>query len=164
MVIWINNRAQCLKTFYCHLSEFKVKTGDMVEADQLIGLSGNSGKYVVGSGHLHFGVYLLNSVGDLLYPDNGYKGAVDPLPYLIDSCEEGELIKLPSDNYNFPEFDRAKVYRIIEGKKYWIEDENTFWWMYNAPVSKAKIKEIDVLTYNYYKYGGRILNTKKFNS
>lgn len=146
-----------VKTFYCHLSEFKVIDGHEIKAGELIALSGNTGQYTTGA-HLHFGVYPL-TYG---LAQNGYNGAVDPLPYLVDLCEEGELIKLPSNNLNFPSFDRAKVFEIFRGKRYWIEDENSFLWRYDYPVGKAKIKEVDALTYNYYRYGGRIRNDAKY--
>jgi hypothetical protein len=161
LIIRIENRALGLNAFYCHLSEFKIKSGDFVNQGQEIGLSGNSGKYTTGA-HLHLGIYLIDKNGNILNTDNGYKGAVNPLPYLVDLLDEGTLIKLPSNNLNFPEFDRAKVFEIFRNKRYWIEDENTFLWRYDYPVNEAKIKEVDVLTYNYYRYGGRILNQSKY--
>jgi murein DD-endopeptidase MepM/ murein hydrolase activator NlpD len=50
-----------LLTLYMHLSEFKVKEGDLVNSGQLLGLSGNTGR--VNGPHLHFaarwqGMYL----------------------------------------------------------------------------------------------------------
>jgi murein DD-endopeptidase MepM/ murein hydrolase activator NlpD len=41
-----------LETYYAHLHRFKVKPGDVVEAGQLIGLGGSSGKST--GSHLHF--------------------------------------------------------------------------------------------------------------
>lgn len=60
-----------METVYAHLSQFKTKQGDSVQAGELIALSGNSG---VGTGpHLHFETHVANK--------GGYK-AVDPRNFL----------------------------------------------------------------------------------
>ena len=75
-------------TIYAHLDHPTVKTGQAVRAGEEIGFSGNSG-FSTGP-HLHFEVRLPGQA------DNGYGGAVDPLPLL-----EGGQMPLPVNPY-FP--------------------------------------------------------------
>lgn len=64
------------RTIYGHLSESKVKVGDVVKKGQLVCLSGNTGRYTSGP-HLHFGIHeVVNGVDINL--DNGFSGGVDP--------------------------------------------------------------------------------------
>jgi len=67
------------KTIYYHLSEIKVKNGDIVEAGKVIGKTGNTGKYTTGP-HLHFGLKKIFD-GATINTKNGYKGAIDPSLY-----------------------------------------------------------------------------------
>ena len=48
------DHGQGLLTMYLHLSEFKVKEGDQVQAGQVLGLSGGTGRAT--APHLHFAV------------------------------------------------------------------------------------------------------------
>lgn len=57
-----------------------VKPGDKVVAGQKIGLVGTTG-YSSGN-HLHFTLKQIDSKGNTLNKDNGYNGAIDPLPFL----------------------------------------------------------------------------------
>ena len=58
---------------YAHLSDVFVKTGQKIYAGQVIGVSGNTGKYTTGA-HLHTGFMILGKAGERLNIDNGYKG------------------------------------------------------------------------------------------
>jgi len=87
-------------TLYFHLSKARVSITDLldsawfwkkpqqrfVRAGTLIGYSGNTGQFTTGP-HLHFGMYILWKRSDGSFTadtDNGYGGAVDPLPYQED--------------------------------------------------------------------------------
>lgn len=49
-------------TVYMHLDEFKVRQGDMVEAGEILGLAGQTGR--VTGPHLHLGLYVLDLAMD----------------------------------------------------------------------------------------------------
>lgn len=63
-------------TLYGHLTKPYVQKGDVVRAQQIIGLSGNTG--FSSGAHLHF-EYRPAGVSS----SNGFSGAVDPLPFMI---------------------------------------------------------------------------------
>lgn len=74
------------KQIFWHLSEIKCTAGQKLGSGDLIGLTGNTGKYTTGP-HLHWG---LKEVGKTdtgswytLNHDNGYKGAIDIEPLFI---------------------------------------------------------------------------------
>lgn len=57
------------RSYYAHLDEQKVSTGQLVKKGQLIGTVGNTGNAKTTPSHLHFGIYESS-------------GAIDPLPYV----------------------------------------------------------------------------------
>lgn len=76
--IW--NETEGYKTLYGHNSEFRVKQGDYVKAGQIIALSGKSG---AGTGpHSHIGGKMTKEGGNTKYPNNGFNGAFDILPFI----------------------------------------------------------------------------------
>lgn len=70
------------KTRYWHFIALDVHMGDQVSTGQLIGYADSTG-YSTGD-HLHFEVKPLNPDGSNMFADNGFFGAVDPTPYMID--------------------------------------------------------------------------------
>ncbi len=98
------DKKKLLFTVYWHLSDVSVKAGDFVKAGQRIGSLGNSG-YSVGNSaspmkgtHLHFMVYEyeMKDGWQLCEPDNGAKGAIDPIRYLEDGWDKNAPIYDPT--------------------------------------------------------------------
>ena len=78
IVVW--HEALNLATWYCHLSENKVTIGTQVEKGQQIALSGNTGN--TSGPHLHLNLCKTDENGYRIDQDNGYKGFIDPQPYI----------------------------------------------------------------------------------
>ena len=77
-------------TWYWHLENFNVKIGEEVSQGQLVGLADNTG-FSTGD-HLHFGLKALDDTFNTINKDNGYLGAIDPLPYLLINTMKHVLI------------------------------------------------------------------------
>lgn len=71
-----------IQNTYMHLSSVNVKVGDMVQAGQKIGISGNTGTRTTGE-HLHFGVAQITA--------DGQKRDIDPAIYLADIAQKGNI-------------------------------------------------------------------------
>lgn len=66
--------------------------GRRVMRGDLIGYADNTGAPFESTGdHLHFGLAPCNMVGRFLYPDNGFGGCVDPMPYFTTDKPGGGL-------------------------------------------------------------------------
>lgn len=79
LAISIMDESGTFRTIYGHLSDFKVKLGDVVKKGQLLALSGNTGRYTTGP-HLHFGIHEVVNGMDINM-NNGFNGGVDPALY-----------------------------------------------------------------------------------
>lgn len=66
---------------YYHLSEIKVKVGDVVSAGQQLGVSGSTGKST--GDHLHLGVKQISADGNARH--------IDPAAYLAEIAQKGNL-------------------------------------------------------------------------
>lgn len=84
-----------LEAVYYHLNKWDVVSGDNVGAGDVVGLTGNTGKYTTGP-HLHFEIKPEWFEGGAWKKDyaNGYFGAIDPIPFL----EAPGWDKLPVDS------------------------------------------------------------------
>ncbi|MBI4128623.1 MAG: M23 family metallopeptidase, partial [Parcubacteria group bacterium] len=69
-----------MESVFAHLDKLNVKTGDRVSTGDLIAWSDNTGKYTTGP-HLHYGRRPLYGEAGV-WIENGYRGYVDPLPFL----------------------------------------------------------------------------------
>jgi len=78
---FIKLRKDNIEVVYGHLSDQEVKKGQKIYMGDKIGESGNTGNST--GPHLHFGLRCLDSKGNILAYNNGYKGYVDPLPFLL---------------------------------------------------------------------------------
>ena len=89
-----NGQKCLLSTVYWHLSRIDVKIGEKVKAQQQIGLSGNTG--ITSGPHLHLSITPLDLKGKkmLTSPNNGYRGHINPLPYLELEPEDTKVKEL----------------------------------------------------------------------
>jgi hypothetical protein len=71
-----------MQMYYAHLSSIDVKVGDTVNANQKLGVSGNTGTRTTGP-HLHFGVKQVNA--------DGTTRDVDPAAYLAEIAQKGNI-------------------------------------------------------------------------
>lgn len=112
VVLW--NKENNFKTIYWHFKENHVKVGDVVKREEVIGLGDNTG---LSSGdHLHYGLKETDNKGKTINWGNGFKGAIDPLPYLVWFDEDMTLTEGLLDKLYLSIFHR---HVDDEGRDYW---------------------------------------------
>lgn len=85
VTLW--NRNGKFKTIYYHLKDVVVNEGEHVTAGTIIGHCDNTGKYTTGD-HLHFGLKETDELGNTINYQNGYQGAIDPAPYMVQNWDK----------------------------------------------------------------------------
>lgn len=71
------------KHVYGHLQGYNVVRNQEVPVGTVLGWADSTGAST--GDHLHFGLKECTKEGKTLNYDNGYKGAIDPLPYMFDA-------------------------------------------------------------------------------
>lgn len=111
------------KTIYWHLVDGPsvVQTGQKVKAGDLIGYADNTGLST--GDHLHFGLKPVLKNDEPVFswtsvnPNNGYLGAINPVPYLeLDNFEES-VLKVASQvvaDQTQPAENRSKILEILQ--------------------------------------------------
>lgn len=77
----IFDKSQKCKTVYWHHKENLVSLGQQVKRGDVIALSDSTG-YSLGN-HLHFMLKETDASGNSINKDNGFGGAIDPVPHII---------------------------------------------------------------------------------
>ena len=157
-------------TYYGHLSELKVKSGQKVKEGDIIGLEGNTGACVTNKDgvyvpaqdtgdyagtHLHFGVYKLsdptpntyqrnygNGTYTIIDYYNGYHGAIDPYPLIYGKAPENNNMK-------------KIILHKTTNRQYLVGDDNKLRWIFNETIlkdlhnagiiNKNEVQEVDSL-------------------
>lgn len=86
-----------LKLRYWHLKTPIGHDKKQVKLGEIIGLADNTG---ASSGdHVHFGLKPCTKEGKTLFPNNGYTGCIDPLPYMditVDAFQGAQYLNTPA--------------------------------------------------------------------
>lgn len=98
VIIW--NKEKKIAFWYCHLQSNSVKIGQLVKEGDLIGKMGNttSTKEVFGA-HLHLDMCNTDDQGSRINQDNGYKGFIDPLPFVMQGSDQPSSVSVPSATF-----------------------------------------------------------------
>ena len=83
VTLW--NKELKYKTLYWHNQINLVIHGQEVKAGDLLAYGDSTGFST--DHHLHWGIKLTDEVGNTINNDNGYRGWIDPMPYLMDNMK-----------------------------------------------------------------------------
>lgn len=77
--VWLRSGLMGNSLYYAHLDSIIARPGQKVSRGDTLGLVGNTGNAKTTPPHLHFGIY------------RGYRGALNPLPYVLKTIEPKDL-------------------------------------------------------------------------
>jgi len=102
-------------TQYFHNDQLLVSVGENVAQGQIIAKMGNSGSSptLYMGVHCQFGLYFLNSDNSIKNYDNGFKGAIDGLPYMLNNNDMKKIIGDRSNNRQYVQGDDKKLHWIF---------------------------------------------------
>lgn len=114
---YIKIQHEGFQSTYGHFSQILLKKGDKVTYGQHIGEMGSTG-FSTGP-HLHLTLKETDHKGNVLNRNNGYKGAIDPLPFLFDLWEvqaHDFVVKEGLSNGEQPlgTVNRVQLWRMLE--------------------------------------------------
>ncbi len=97
--VWQRTGVLGLSLYYAHLDSILVKTGERLKLGDTLGLVGNTGNARTTAPHLHFGIY------------EGYRGAIDPLPFvkMRERPDSTELKSSPNEKWAIISASRANL-------------------------------------------------------
>lgn len=160
MSLTVSIDAPDLRTMYCHLSNILVSQYQKVKAGDVIGLSGNTGRYTTGP-HLHFGVKKIQN-GQELEPNNGYNGATNPEPYFSGVSPQPTHKILTSLKLTDTGLEVEKLQRFLVERGYM--QPQPLYGYYGAITASAvlsfQIKNINLSWYERYILRGTVCGDK----
>lgn len=98
VVIW--NKENKRAWWYCHLASNETSLGQQMKAGQKVGVMGATGN--TNGAHLHLNLRTTDANKNVLDPNNGYKGFVNPLPVLQNiNTPMADTITIPVSERDF---------------------------------------------------------------
>ena len=122
--VYLIHEKEKMRSIYWHFKNYVVRVGDKVKKGDIVGISDNTGKYTTGN-HLHFGLKRCDKFGNTLNYNNGYKGAIDPTPWLAKGFYNlpvderyGEATYLPAETLmrvKYPKLNTRQIFAMMYG-------------------------------------------------
>lgn len=104
-------------TIHAHLSKFgNFKPYDHVDTFDVIGYSGNTGNST--GPHLHWGLYLIGNANQVLFTDNGFKGAMNPFDSNLINWKLTDIDESKADDKELLKQNADLVRRLKEYQKF----------------------------------------------
>lgn len=124
VIVW--NAEKKIAFWFCHLQSNSVKLGQKVKEGDLVGKMGHTSTpgNVFGD-HLHLNMCNTDENGNRLDQDNGYKGFIDPLPFIMQGPDQPMNVLVPTSTFEtlvnkstkYDDFERAGFTTINDVNK-----------------------------------------------